>query len=60
MPAHALQYDGPKRINTAAEHIARIIAERIFEQLRMSGYIIKKKLPARQHSSSDFMKPLED
>ena len=60
MLAHTLRFDGRKRVHTSDELMARVTADRIFEQLRLAGYVIKKKPPARQHSSSDYQPRLKD
>ena len=58
--AHALRYNGRKRIHTGDEYMARITSERLIEQLRQSGFVIMKKPAAAQHSSGDYMPRLKD
>ncbi len=50
--AFALQYRGRKRVNTAADAMARITAERLVEHLRVSGYVVMKKPPPPLHSDA--------
>jgi hypothetical protein len=58
--AFALRYDGRKRTMTGAEFMARITAERLVKYLDASGYVVKKKLPMRTHSSANYQKHLTD
>ncbi len=43
--AFALRYRGRKRVDTAVEAMARITAERLFEHLSQSGFVVMRKPP---------------
>jgi len=44
--AFALRYQGRKRVHDADEAMARIVAERLVEHLRRSGFVVMRKPPA--------------
>ena len=43
----ALRYEARRRVHTADEAMARITAERLVEHLRLSGFVLMKRPPAR-------------
>ena len=43
--AHALQFDGRKRMHRAAEIMARIVAEQLVEALERAGFVIMQRPP---------------
>ncbi len=43
--AFALRFSGRKRIHDADEYMADIVARRLVEHLRLSGYVVMKKPP---------------
>lgn len=47
--AFALRYRNGKRTHDAEEMMARIVAERLVEHLRMSGYVVMQRPPAADH-----------
>jgi len=49
--AFALRFSGRKRVDDADDAMARIVAERLFEQLAMSGLVVMKRPPVTPHSS---------
>ena len=50
--AHALQYEGRKRVRHADDAMARITAERLVRRLRASGFVLMKR-PAIPAPSDD-------
>jgi hypothetical protein len=46
--AHSLLFEGRKRKHDADGFMARIVADRLVEHLRLSNYVIMKKAPAPQ------------
>ena len=44
--AFALRYSGRKRVNDAGEMMAAMVAKRLVEHLRMSGYVVMQRPPA--------------
>ncbi len=52
--AHALQFDGKKRFKHAGGLMAKITAQHLLEQLRLSGYVILQKQPSKRHTGDDF------
>lgn len=56
---HALQFDGRKHHHQADGLMAQIVAEHIFEYLKSTGFVIKKKPPARPPFSG-YHKHLKD
>jgi hypothetical protein len=47
--AHALLHDGRRRVRDADAVVARIVAERLVEHLRLSGYVMMKKADGAEH-----------
>jgi hypothetical protein len=47
--AHALQFQGRKRIHHADSFMARIAAERLVEYLEASGFVVMKKRALGNH-----------
>lgn len=47
--AHALRYEGRKRVHTGDEFMARITAERLVKYLELAGFVLMKKAPAAPH-----------
>jgi len=43
MSAHALRFRGRKRVHDADPLGAQLVAERLIEALRMSGFVVMKK-----------------
>ena len=43
--AFALRFSGRRRVHDADEFMARIVARRLVEHLRLSGYVVMKKPP---------------
>jgi hypothetical protein len=54
--AFALCFSGRKRIHSANELMARITAERLVEHLELSGFVVKKKVAGRDHSTGHFVR----
>jgi hypothetical protein len=49
--AHALVFSGKKRPNDADQFMARIVAKRLVEHLRMCGYVVMSCEPTKPHST---------
>jgi hypothetical protein len=49
--AFALRFDGRNRARSADALMAQITAERLVEHLRLSGFVVMKKPPAKAHST---------
>ena len=49
--AYALRYGGGKRVHDADEVMADIVARRLVEHLRRSGFVVLKKPPLGGHSA---------
>ena len=43
--AFALRFSGRKRVHDADEYMADIVARRLVEHLRLSGFVVMKKPP---------------
>ncbi len=54
--AVALRYRGRKRVDTAAEAMARITAERLVEHLSASGFLVMQR-PAARAPAADYVPP---
>ena len=53
--AHALLFQGRKRAHDADRFMARMVAERLTENLALSGFVIMKKPPEPMHSTRGHM-----
>lgn len=53
--AHALRYEGRRRMRDADDAMARITAARLVRLLRVSGYEVVKKASAAAPSTADHM-----
>ena len=49
--AFALRFSRGERVHNADESMSRIVARRLGEHLRMSGYIVMKGPPTPPHST---------
>lgn len=58
--AHALRYRGRKRVHDADPLGAQLVAERLIEALRMSGFVVMKRPPAPPLTTAQMMKPLPE
>ncbi len=45
--AFALRYDGRRRVHDAAETMSMIVAKRLVEHLKISGFVIMQRPPVR-------------
>ncbi len=54
--AFALRFRGRKRVDTAAEAMARITAERLVEHLRASGFVVMQR-PVLRPPVADYVPP---
>jgi hypothetical protein len=43
--AFVLQFEGKRRVHSADELMARIVAEQLVEHLERSGFVVKKRPP---------------
>ena len=57
--AHALRFDGRKRVHTGDEHMAQITADRLVRYLQMAGFVVMKR-PAVTGSRPDGKKYISD
>lgn len=55
--AFALLYQGRKRTRDAESMMADIVAKRLVEHLRQSGYVVMKELRGPAHSTPRFKEP---
>ena len=51
--AHALRFDGRKRIHRGDAFMAELMAQHLAEYLAQSGFVVMKRPPAVPHSSSE-------
>lgn len=55
--AFALRFNGRKRVHDADQFMADIVARRLVEHLRLSGYVIMKRPLCAGRSMGSMMKP---
>ena len=48
--AFALRFQGRKRVHNADELMSEIVAKRLVEHLKRSGFVVMKKPPPGRHS----------
>jgi hypothetical protein len=54
--AHALRFDGRKRIHRGDGFMAELMAEHLAKCLAQSGFVVMRKPPTRMHTSTDGLK----
>ena len=58
--AHALRFRGRKRVHDADPLGAQLVAERLIEALRQSGFVVMKRPPAPPLTTAQLMPPLPE
>ena len=54
--AHALRFDGRKRIHRGDAFMAELMAQHLAEYLAQSGFVVMKRPPMPAHSSAEGMR----